>query len=211
MREPVLIFDFGNVIAFFDYLLAWEKFGHRLGLTGPELRELLEQRGFAELHLRFESGLTAPEEFAVSLMAMGGFELPYAEFVAIWQDIFQLNEPVARLIGCLKSSGYTLLLGSNTNVIHSTYFRHKFVPPFDQIDRLVLSHEVGHMKPDRRFYETCVAVANVPAASCVFIDDLVENVEGARQAGLGAIHYLTTRTLIDDLRRLGVEVPSGQG
>ncbi len=48
------------------------------------------------------------------------------------------------------------------------------------------------------------------AASCVFIDDMPENVEGARQAGLRAIHYLTTGTLIDELRRLGVEVPSGQ-
>jgi glucose-1-phosphatase len=211
MREPVLIFDFGNVIAFFDYLLAWEKFGHGLGLTGPELRELLEQRGLDALHRRFETGEIAPEEFAVSLMTMGGFALSYAEFVTIWQDIFRLNEPVARLIGCLKSSGYTLLLGSNTNVIHSTYFRHKFIPPFDQFDRLVLSHEVGHMKPDRHFYEACVAAANVPPSSCAFIDDLPENVEGARQAGLVAIHYLTTPTLIDDLIRLGVEVPSRQG
>ncbi len=210
MREAVLIFDFGNVIAFFDYLLAWEKFGHGLGLTGLELRELLEERGLAELHRRFESGGMAPEEFAVSLMALGEFELPYAEFVTIWRDIFWLNEPVARLIGSLKTSGYTLLLGSNTNVIHSTYFRHKFVPPFDQFDRFVLSHEVGHMKPDRRFYEACVEESNVPAASCVFIDDMAENVEGARQAGLEAIQYLTTPELIDDLRRLGVEVPSGQ-
>ncbi len=75
MRVPVLIFDFGNVIAFFDYLRAWEKFGHVVALTGPELRELLEHRGLAELHRRFETGGMAPEEFAVSLMAMGGFEL----------------------------------------------------------------------------------------------------------------------------------------
>lgn len=210
MREPVLIFDYGNVIAFFDYLRAWGKFGHGLGMTGPELRELLERRGFAELHRRFECGQMAPKEFAESLMAMGGFETAYSDFVEIWQDIFWLNEPVTRLIGFLKSSGYTLLLGSNTNVIHSTYFRRKFVPPFDQFDRLVLSHEVGHMKPDRRFYDACVNVANVPAASCVFIDDLPENVEGARQAGLESIHYLTTETLIDQLRRLGVELPTAQ-
>ena len=210
MREPVLIFDFGNVIAFFDYLRAWEKFGHGLGLTGPELRELLEERGLAALHRRFETGQMAPEAFAVSLMAMGGFARPYAEFVATWQDIFQLNESVSRLIGGLKSRGYTLLLGSNTNVIHSTHFRRKFVPLFDQFDRLVLSHDVGHMKPDRRFYEACVAAANVPPTSCVFIDDMPENVEGGAKAGLDAIHYLTTRTLIDDLIRLGVEVPRRQ-
>jgi glucose-1-phosphatase len=210
MREPVLIFDFGNVIASFDYLLAWEKFGHRLGQSGSELRALLHRRGFADLHGRFEAGRMLPEEFALNLMTIGEFEMPYVEFVAIWEDIFQLNEPVAQLITSLKSRGYTLLLGSNTNVLHSTYYRQKFVPPFDQFDRLVLSHEVGHMKPDRRFYEACVAVANVPPSSCVFIDDMPENVEGARQAGLDAIQYRTTRMLIDDLRSRGVEVPSRQ-
>ncbi len=208
MREPVLIFDFGNVIAFFDYLLAWEKFGRRMGQPGSDLKALLEQRGFADLHGRFESGRMTPEAFAVSLMAMGEFELPYAEFVAVWQDIFWLNEPVSQLITSLKSSGYTLLLGSNTNVLHSTFFRQRFVPPFDQFDRLVLSHEVGHMKPDRRFYEACVAVAKVPPSSCVFIDDLLENVDGAHRAGLDAIPYVTTQMLIDDLRSRGVEVPS---
>jgi putative hydrolase of the HAD superfamily len=211
MREPVLIFDFGNVIAYFDYLLAWEKFGRGLGRTGAEFRSHLERRGFADLHRQFESGRIPPEEFAVSLMATGEFELPYAEFVDAWQDIFRLNEPVARLIASLKSSGYTLLLGSNTNVLHSTYYCRKFVPPFDHFDRLVLSHEVGHMKPDRRFFEACVAAAKVPSSSCLFIDDMPENVEGARQAGLDAITYVTTPSLIDDLRRRGVEVPGGQG
>ena len=47
----------------------------------------------------------------------------------------------------------------------------------------------------------------MPAASCVFIDDIAENVEGARRAGLTALHYVDTPTLIADLRRAGVEVP----
>jgi putative hydrolase of the HAD superfamily len=118
---------------------------------------------------------------------------------------------VARLIAFLRSRGYSLLLGSNTNLLHSTYFRRRFVPPFDQFDHLVLSHEVGHMKPDRRFYDACVRAAGVPAMSCVFIDDLPQNVEGARRAGLTALHYSDTPTLIGDLGRLGIEVPPGEG
>ena len=41
MREPVLIFDFGNVVGFFDYLRACERFACGLGMTGQELRDLL--------------------------------------------------------------------------------------------------------------------------------------------------------------------------
>jgi putative hydrolase of the HAD superfamily len=211
MRQPVLIFDFGNVVSFFDYLRACERFGRALGLTGAALRERLQERGFAELHDRFERGEIDPEAFAASVMALAGLELAYDEFVRGWEDIFWLNEPVARLIEALDARGYSLLLGSNTNILHAAYFRRKFAPTLDRFHRLVLSHEVGRMKPDAVFYEACVAAACVPAGSCVFIDDLPANVEGARRAGLEALHYRDTPTLIADLRRLGVEVPGGEG
>lgn len=211
MREPILIFDFGNVVCFFDYLRACERFGRGLGTPGPVLRQLLQERGFAQLHTRFEEGRMEPEEFAARVMALAGLELPYEDFVRGWEDIFWLNESVAGLIAFLKSRGYTLLLGSNTNILHSTFFRRQFAPTFDEFDRLILSHEVGHMKPDRRFYQACVAAAGVPASSCLFIDDLPENVAGARRAGLTGLRYVETPALIADLRLHGVEVPPGEG
>jgi putative hydrolase of the HAD superfamily len=211
MRQPALIFDLGNVVCFFDYLRACERFGRRLGLRGPAFLELLKQRGFATLHARFERGQLAPDEFATRVMALAGLPLPYDEFVRGWEDIFWLNEPVARLIEFLKSRGYTLLLGSNTNVLHAKYFRRKFAPTLDLFDRLILSYEVGSMKPDRGFYDACVDAAGLAAGSCVFIDDLRENVEAASRAGLTALHFVDAPTLITELRRLGVEVPPGEG
>ena len=62
----------------------------------------------------------------------------------------------------------------------------------DLFDRLILSYEVGHMKPSEEFYRACVTAADVPASSCVFIDDMIENVEGARRAGLEAIQFVDT-------------------
>src|SRR5262249_38742815 len=133
------------------------------------------------------------------------------EFVRGWEDIFWLNEPVARLIDFLKSQGYRLLLGSNTNVLHARHYRRQFAPTLDLFDHLILSHEVGYLKPERGFYEGCVGAGEVPAAECVFMDDVIEYVEGARRAGLKALHYVDTPTLIAELRQLGVEVPPDQG
>jgi putative hydrolase of the HAD superfamily len=211
MKQPVLIFDFGNVVSFFDYLRACEQFGRRLGLSGPALREVLQQRGFGALHTRFETGRMGPEEFATAVMDLAGLSLPYDAFVRVWEDIFWLNEPIAHLIASLKSRGYRLLLGSNTNILHATYFRRRFAPTLDLFDHLILSHEVGHLKPEREFYEACVRAAGVPAVACVFMDDVPEYVAGARRAGLTALHYVDTKTLIADLRQLGVEIPPGEG
>jgi glucose-1-phosphatase len=206
MREPALIFDFGNVVAFFDYLKACERLGPKLGLTAEAFRRRIVERGFAPLLGRFESGKIGPEEFAAEVMVLSGLSLPYHEFVDAWQDIFWLNEPVARLIERLKSAGYTLLLGSNTNILHSAHYRRQFASTLDLFDQLVLSHEVGHMKPSSEFYHACVRAAGLPAASCIFVDDLAENVDGARKAGLIGVHYIDTPALITDLTELGVKL-----
>jgi glucose-1-phosphatase len=211
MREPVLIFDFGNVVGFFDYLRACERFAGGLGMTGPDFRDLLAERGFARLLAEFESGRIAPEAFAASLMDLAGIRLSYGEFVRAWEDIFWPNESVSRLIAFLKSSGYAIYLGSNTNLLHATHYRRQFAETLDLFDGFILSYEVGHLKPAREFFEACVKATGVTAASCVFIDDLAENVDGARRAGLTAVHYVDTPTLIADLRRAGFEVPAGQG
>lgn len=204
MQKPAVIFDFGNVVGFFDYLKACERLAPRLGLTAEAFRRRIVERGFAQLLGRFESGAIGPEEFAEEVMVLSGLRVSYAEFVDAWQDIFWLNEPVARLIERLKSAGYMLLLGSNTNILHSTHYRRQFASTLELFDNLVLSHEIGHIKPSAEFYRACVAAAGLPTSSCIFVDDLPENVDGARRAGLIGLHYIDTPALITDLTRLGV-------
>jgi glucose-1-phosphatase len=211
MREPVLIFDFGNVVGFFDYLRACERFAGHLGMTGPAFRDLLVERGFARLLAEFECGRIEPEAFAARLMDLSGLRLPFQDFVRAWEDIFWPNESIAQLIAFLKSRGYPLYLGSNTNSLHAAHYRRQFAETLDLFDGLILSHEVGHMKPARAFFDACVTAAGVPASSCIFIDDIAENVEGAREAGLAAIHYVSTPALLADLARAGVEVPGREG
>ena len=211
MREPVLIFDFGNVVGFFDYLKACERFAGFREMSGPDLRDVLVERGFPRLLAEFESGRIAPEAFAARLMELAGVRLPYEDFVRAWEDIFWPNESVGRLIAFLKSMGYGIYLGSNTNPLHATFYRRRFAETLDLFDGFILSYEVGHLKPARAFFEACVEAAGVPARSSVFIDDIAENVDGARKAGMTALHYVDTPTLIGDLRRVGVEVPAGEG
>jgi putative hydrolase of the HAD superfamily len=207
MRHPVLIFDFGNVVGLFDYSLMFARFAPRLGLSAPQLEALMHERGVPALALEFERGGTHHDEFMTTVIGLAGLEISHKEFEAGWVDIFTLNEPVARLVAFLKRRGYTLLLGSNTNILHARFFRRRFAQTLDLFDHLVLSYEVGAVKPDRAFFRACVARAGVPASSCVFIDDAAANVEGARAEGLVALQYRDTPTLIDELRALGVEVP----
>jgi putative hydrolase of the HAD superfamily len=207
MPEPALIFDFGNVIGFFDHMRAYERFAPLLGIDSAQLRRLLIERGFIPLLLEFECGRIEPDRFVERAIELVGISLPHDQFIAAWNDIFWPNESMAELVRWLKSQGHTLVLGSNTNILHSAHYCRQFAPTLAHFDQLVFSHGVGAMKPAQAFYEACIAAAGVPAASCLFVDDIGENVEGARRAGLSAHQYRDTPGLIVELRRVGIQVP----
>src|SRR5262249_42037825 len=129
-----------------------------------------------------------------------------AEFLAeAVADIFWPNEGVCALIPRLRPR-YRLVLASNTNPIHAAKFVPQLAGTLQHFDALVLSHEVGGRQPGRKFFEHLLRVAETPAERCVFIDDLPENVAGARACGLNGIVYTEVEGLTDDLRRLGIVV-----
>src|SRR5262245_66534542 len=97
MRTPILIFDFGNVVAFFDYLRACEALGAHAGLRGPELLAQALARGFTPLLHQFESGQVDAREFSRRTCEMAGVDPGHEAFVAAWEDIFWINEPVTDL------------------------------------------------------------------------------------------------------------------
>jgi pimeloyl-ACP methyl ester carboxylesterase len=70
------------------------------------------------------------------------------------------------------------------------------------VDRLVL---VSAFLRRDWIYADVLAKLALPPSACVFIDDLPENAEGARAAGMHGITYTGPGALRAELRRLGVE------
>lgn len=202
-----IFFDFGNVVAFFDYLILYGRFGARIGLSAEAFRDRLAGRGFAALLAEFERGASPPERFAARVCELGEVEIPYEEFVPDWSDIFQPNEGAHDLIAGLKAKGHPIFLGSNTNVLHATHYRRQLAATLDLMDGFVLSHEIGWNKPAAEFFQACSRVAGAPSESCIFIDDLEENIAGAEAAGFRGIVYRDPPALVAELRRLGVDLP----
>ena len=49
-----------------------------------------------------------------------------------------------------------------------------------------------HIKPDIRIYQTLLNRYHLKADECLFIDDSLANLEGAKQAGLSVWHIPTS-------------------
>ena len=61
----------------------------------------------------------------------------------------------------------------------------------------VFSCDVGVVKPDAAIYAHTASLLDVPAHHILFVDDRIENVEGARGSGMAAVHV----TGLADLER----------
>lgn len=209
-----LIFDFGNVVAFFSYARACEELGKRVGLSGQEFLDRLAGKGFHSVVAEYERGGLTTESFCAAAIRLieGDPPVTVEEFAAAWSDIFWLNEPVARLVRALRQRRHVLVLGSNTNELHARRFRVQFAETLASFDQLVLSYEIHASKPSSLFYQACVRACGADRPqSCVFIDDMAENVEGARRAGLQAIQFVNLAQLRADLEELGVSCPELPG
>ena len=72
----------------------------------------------------------------------------------------------------------------------------------DAFDRLIISAEVGIMKPQKEIYLLALKQLEVRPQEAVFVDDFPENVEGARAVGMSAIHFRDSESATAGLKSL---------
>ena len=72
----------------------------------------------------------------------------------------------------------------------------------DLTDTVVYSHEVGVSKPDPRIYRLASERLAVAPEDMIFLDDVEENVDGARALGIRAVQFTDTRQAIDEIESL---------
>jgi FMN phosphatase YigB (HAD superfamily) len=200
MALRAIIFDFGNVVGFFDYRRTTDRLAPHAALPADAVHAQLFEGPLLE---DYESGRLSSEEFLRH--ARDRCRLSCSDDVLrdAWADIFTPNPPVCAMLPRLKPR-YRLLLGSNTNELHARHFSRQFADAFAHFDRLVFSWEVGARKPAPTFFEHCVRVAGCLPGECLFLDDLPANVDGARACGLHGIVYTPGMDLPARLTRAGV-------
>lgn len=196
-----ILFDFGNVIYRVDHQRLVSDLSALSGKTLEEVRLRIEE-GTA-LSRDYELGLLSSDEFLERISGLLGHRFDRAAFIRVFNGFFTPIEATQQLIRRLKAR-YLLGLVSNTNPWHAEYTIRpcEVFPLFDAVS---LSYEVGAFKPDPRLLEDALGKLGLTAAECVFIDDLAENVEGARRMGLHGVIYTDHASLLEALKGLGVD------
>jgi len=198
----LIISDFGGVICTFDYRIFCERLARRIGRDAEEIYTAVYG---SDLHAQFEQGRLTGPEYHRRVMSVFGADVTYAEFFPMYGDIFTEIPGTYEMLRRLHAR-YPLYLLSDTNEIHFGYVK-ETVEAVRLFDQHIVSYEVGAMKPEPRIYQEALRRSGLPAGACVFIDDRVGNVEGARRVGMHAFQFVSPEDCAAELARLGVVVP----
>jgi len=204
MSEKILkaiVFDLGNVLLPFDYSIVVR----RLNAIEENLGEtfLTFYKANYELHRSFERGDLPEEKFISTMLDAMLNKIDAKIFCKFYSEIFTLNENVASLLPQLKQNCKLVLL-SNTNAIHKKYGweQYEFIKYFD---KLILSHEVNAVKPEEKIYKAVAEFTGLQPEEHLFIDDILEYVNGAKKLGWDGIEFTGYENLIIELQKRNIQ------
>ena len=199
-KYSVIVFDLGNVLIPFDYSIAVNKLNKIEARLGDDFIDSYKSN--YHIHRAFERGDMSEKEFLDSMLNIVDHKIDAETFCRYYSEIFSVNEDLASLLPILKEK-YMLVLLSNTNSIHHRYgYQHyEFLKHFD---KLILSHEVNAVKPEEKIYRAVEAFTLKASEKHIFIDDIKEYVDGAKNIGWDAIQFKGYDDLIKDLKQKNI-------
>ncbi|WAH50997.1 glucose-1-phosphatase [Pseudescherichia vulneris] len=179
------IFDLGNVIVDIDFnrvLGAWSD------LSRVPLATLKQSFTMGEAFHRHERGELSDEDFAQALCQEMSLPLSYEQFSHGWQAVFVgLRPEVIDIMHKLRAQGHRVVVLSNTNRLHTTFWPEQYPEIRAAADKIYLSQEMGMRKPEARIYQALLQEEGFSAEDAVFFDDNADNIEGANQLGITSI------------------------
>ena len=193
-----VIFDYGSVLSrTLDPQLraAWEE---QLGLEPGGLQQAVHNdRSWIEA----QCGRLPVEAYWTDVGQRLGLTPP--ETAQMRTDFYRAdrrNDELVEYIAQIRTAGLQTAVLSNFSLeLRLLLEQHALLKHFDQI---AISAEIGVMKPAAKAYHTVLAMLDLPATACVFVDDQPVNIRAAQVLGMHGIVFRDNPSCIAELNRL---------
>jgi putative hydrolase of the HAD superfamily len=197
-----IYFDLGNVLLYFDHRRACRQMADLAGVDAEKVWNIVFESG---LELKYEAGQVSTDEVYETFCRQTGTQPEFDRLALAASDIFEVNAGIKPIVAFLHAAGHRLGLLSNTNELHWRLVsdgRYGLIPGvFEQV---VLSYEVGAIKPEPAIYQIAAERAGVTPREIFYVDDVAGHVAAARAAGFDAVQYTGVSQLAAELHRRGV-------
>ena len=197
MSLRAVYIDLGGVLVRTEFQAPRQHLAERFGMEYEDILRIVFE---GESSRRASIGESTEDEHWADVARR--LHLPASDVEGVRKEFFAGDVIDRNLVDFLRGLRETLKVGLISNAwsgLRPWIVSHNFEDAFDV---MVISAEVGIMKPDPRIFQYALEQLDVAPAEAVFVDDFIENVEGARAFGMHAIHFTTPRQTIGELKKL---------
>ena len=189
MKTSAFIFDIGGVVLNYDL----EAIAARIARRAPPIMEQVRQLRWDSSLREVESGRISGREYFARHIGPLAPGWSYRDLVQAWGDVFTINEDGFRLLRELREKGQPVYLLSNLADFNAEAIEEKFPEVLAAVSGRFYSFELGCVKPEPDIYLAACGRIGVAPGECLFLDDTIECVEGARRVGMRASHFTAAR------------------
>lgn len=200
--EPAVVFDLGGV------LIDWDP-RHLYRQLLPDDDAVEEFLATVCTHA-WNHEQDAGRSFAEAVELLVAEHPEHADLVRAFHDRWpeMLGDAFDETVGVLDALRHEYPVYALTNWSAETWPHAEARFPFLGWFRgVVVSGHEGVAKPDPRIYALFLERYGLDAASTIFIDDRIENVEAARRLGIDGILHTDALALGEELSRRGIVLP----
>ena len=197
MTIKAVFFDLGGVIIRTDYQAPRQHLAERLGMEYEDLVKLVFESPTSQ---RASVGEISDKEHWAEVTKR--LRRPTSETEKIRNEFFAgdvVDHEIVEFLRSLRPRYFVGLISNAWPDLRDYIAKQGFD---DTFDHMVISGEVGVMKPEALIYQIALEQAGVSPNEAVFVDDFAENIEGCQAVGMHGIHFRDPHKTLIELRIL---------
>lgn len=196
-----LLFDLGRVVLELDTRRTMATWARHAGCEPDAIRA---RWTFDEAARQHETGEIDTTVYFNALRTLLAADLAHEQLLEGWNALFVGTMPGIPDLLARAAKRLPLYALSNTNPAHEVYFMDRFADTMAHFRAIYTSSTIGVMKPDMAAYDHVLDAIGISAQRIVFFDDLIANVDAARQRGLIAVHVNSPTAVAEALAAMEI-------
>ena len=197
MSIRAVLFDMGGVIVRTEYQAPRQHLAERLGMEYDDLVKIVFD---SDSGYKASVGAITVEEHWASVMKK--LKRPATEMDAIRHEFFAgdiIDRTLIDFLRSLRGKYKTGIISNAWGDLREYMVREKLD---DAFDHMIISAEVGAVKPEAKIYQVALEQVGVKPKEMVFVDDFAVNIEGCEKVGIKGILFRDPDSAIKQLKAL---------
>lgn len=198
MPIQALIWDIGGVLLRTADRTPRTHLAGRLGLSYSELENLVFNSEMGRKAQLGQASASELWEWVAQVLHQTPDSIPQLRQAFFGGDVLDtdLVDYIRRMHGPYRTAILSNNLDNARRLVTETW------QMGDAFDHLIISAEVGVMKPDARIYHLALEALGVQPGEAVFVDDFMHNVQGAQAVGMHGVHFRAPAQAIEELEAI---------